>query len=92
MLCLSVHCDEFRGRAHAQLAGTEADADGPGLRFTDTEPGREEACASAGYQASNWSVIGKYGKLSPCGWSREIPNKIQCVTATSGNVEQELIP
>ena len=66
MLCLSVHCDEFRGGANAQLAGAEANADGPGLRFTDTESGGEETCASAGYQASDWSVSGKYGKLSFC--------------------------
>lgn len=77
MLCLSVHCDEYRGRAHAQLAGTEADADGPGLRSTDTEPGRQKASSSAGYHASHWSMSRKYGELSSyCDWSRE--NQIEC--------------
>ena len=73
MLCLSVHCDEFCGRTHAQLAGAETDADGPGLRFTDTESGRTEASSSAGYQAFDWPVNGKYGKLSSCDWSGENP-------------------
>lgn len=56
LLFLSVHCDEFRGRAHAQLAGREAHPDGPSLRFTDTESGRTETSSSAGYQASDWPV------------------------------------
>lgn len=66
---LSVHCDEFRRRAHAHLARSEAGADGPGLRFGGTEPGRQEASARERYQAFDWSVIQRYGDLSPRDWS-----------------------
>ena len=74
MIFLSVYCDEFRGRAHAQPSGKETRADGPGLRFGDTEPGGQKAGTCERYQTSDWSVIEKYGDLSSSAWLRDRPD------------------
>ena len=64
----AVYCDQFRGRAHAQLAGKETRADGPGVWHGDAKPRRQKEAESERYQTSYWPMTEKYGGLPSCDW------------------------